>query len=171
MKTLYASFVFLSILSIFSLTVTATHAEELSRNAEPLLESKLNQIITTLYCSCGCERDTIQHCVCENAQRFENEFRDRLAAGATVEQLRNDYIAKYGTQYSAVMPAKGFNVVAYMMPVVIIALLGVIVFLVLKLKRSPQLAQQPAPVGKNRPASNDLYKQIEEELEHYKQRR
>ena len=171
MKTLYASFVFLSILSIFSLTVTTTHAEELSRNADPLLESKVEQLIITLYCSCGCERDTIQHCVCENAQRFENEFRDRLAAGATVEQLRNDYIAKYGTQYSAVMPAQGFNIVAYVMPAVIIALLGAIVFLVLKLKRGSQLAQQPAPVEKNRSTSGELYKQIEEELERYKQRR
>jgi len=171
LKTLHTSFVLLSVISIVSLAAITAHASEVSRNADPSLDSKVEQLTTTLYCFCGCTRETIQHCVCGNSQRLKKEFREEIAAGATVEQLRNEYIAQYGTQYSAVMPAKGFNIVAYVMPVVIIALLGVIVFLVLKSKRASQLTQQPVPIEKKPSAPNDLYKQIETELERYKQQR
>ena len=161
----------LFLLLIVSYPITGARACEVSRNADPSLDSKVEQLTTTLYCFCGCTRETIQHCVCGNAQRLKKEFREELAAGATVEQLRNEYIAQYGTQYSAVMPAKGFNIVAYVMPAVIIALIGVIVFLVLKSKRASQLTQQPVPIEKKTSAPNDLYKQIEADLERYKQQR
>jgi cytochrome c-type biogenesis protein CcmH/NrfF len=69
------------------------------------------------------------------------------------------------------MPAKGFNIVAYAMPAVIIGLLGVIVFLVLKSKRSAALTQSSVATEPQQPASADQYEQIEEELKRYKQQR
>ena len=160
----------LLIFSIASLPISVAYAQDESTKVNPSLESKLEQLTTSVYCYCGCTRETIQHCVCGNAQGVEDEFRKRLAAGGAVEQIRNDYIAAHGTEYSALMPAEGFNIVAYAVPaIILVLLLGVVVFVVLKLKSGSQLA--PRPVSTEQQPSVDRYKQIEEELEHYKQQR
>ena len=171
MKSLHNLSTFLFVLSIISFPIAVAYAVEDSSKADTLLESKLEQLTTSVYCYCGCTRETIQHCVCGAAQQVESQFRGRLAAGQTVEQLRDEYISKYGTQYSALMPPKGFNIVAYVMPAVIILLLGVGVFLVLKLKSRPSLAPQPVATEQQPATSTDRYKQIEKELELYKQER
>ena len=155
----------------FSCLISVADAQEQTLVTDPSLESNLEQLVTSVYCHCGCVRETIENCVCGNAQQIETDFRNRLAAGGTVQQIRTDYLARYGTQYSALMPAKGFNIVAYAMPAVIIVLLGVIVFLVLRSKRRAAPAKSPASTEPQQSASADQYEQIEEELERYKQQR
>ena len=99
------------------------------------------------------------------------DFRNRLSAGGTVQQIRADYLAKYGTQFSALMPAQGFNIVAYAMPAVIMVLIGVIVFLVLRSKRRATLLDSTVPTEQQPQESASRFDEIEEELERYKQRR
>ena len=149
------------------------YAGEVSENgnANPSLEAELEQLTTSVYCYCGCTRETIQHCVCGTAQQVEDDFRNRLAAGGTVKQIRDDYIATYGTQYFALMPPTGFNLVAYIMPVVIIVVLGGVVFLVIRSKMGSSTTTQPAPVQTSESVSEDVQKQIEAELERVKQQR
>ena len=158
----------LLILICFSCLISVADTQE---QASPSLESNLDQLMTSVYCHCGCVRETIKHCVCGVAQGIETDFRNRLSAGGTVQQIRDDYLARRGTQYSALMPAKGFNIVAYAMPAVIIVLLGVIVFLVLRSKRKAALAKSPVTKEPQQPRSTDQYEQIEEELERYKQQK
>ena len=161
----------LLILMSFSCLISMADAQEQVRTTDPSFESNLDQLMTSVYCSCGCVRETIKHCVCGVAQQIEMDFRNRLITGGTVQQIRADYLARHGTQYSALMPAKGFNIVAYAMPAVIIVLLGVIVFLVLRSKRKAALAKSPVTKEPQQPRSTDQYEQIEEELERYKQQR
>ena len=161
----------LLILMSFSCLISMADAQEQARTTDPSFESNLDQLMTSVYCSCGCVRETIKHCVCGVAQQIEMDFRNRLITGGTVQQIRADYLARHGTQYSALMPAKGFNIVAYAMPAVIIVLLGVIVFLVLRSKRKAVLAKSPVTKERQQPRSTDQYEQIEEELERYKQQR
>lgn len=159
------------ILLFLSCLILVVDAQEQVSTTDSSFESNLDQLMTSVYCYCGCVRETIKHCVCGVAQQIETDFRNRLSAGRTVQQIRDNYLARHGTQYSALMPAKGFNIVAYAMPAVIIALIGVIVFLVLRSKRSAALAKSPASTEPQESASTNQYKQIEEELERYKQRR
>ena len=161
----------LFILISFSFLIQMAAAQEQASTTDPSLEANLDQLMTSVYCYCGCVRETIKHCVCGVAQQIETDFRNRLSAGETVQQIRDDYLARRGTQYSALMPAKGFNIVAYAMPAVIIVLIGVIVFLVLKSKRRAALAKSSVSTGPKRSASTDQYEQIEQELERYKQQR
>ena len=160
----------LLILISFSFLIQV-NAQEQTSTTNPSLESDLDQLMTSVYCHCGCVRETIKHCVCGVAQQIEVDFRNRLIGGDTVEKIRTDYLARWGTQFSALMPAKGFNIVAYAMPAVIIVLLGVIVFLVLKSKRSAALAKSAVSTEPQESASTDQHEQIEEELERYKQQR
>jgi cytochrome c-type biogenesis protein CcmH/NrfF len=161
----------LLILICFSLLTWVADAQEQEITTDPSLESNLEELTTSVYCYCGCVRETIRNCVCGTAQQVEMDFRNRLSAGGTVQQILADYLAKYGTQFSALMPAKGFNIVAYAMPAVIIVLVGVIVFLVLRSKRKAALAKSPVTKEPQQPRSTDQYEQIEEELERYKQQR
>ena len=131
-------------------------------------ESKLNELLTTVYCYCGCERETIEVCVCGTAEQIEDDFRSRLLAGQTVEQIRTNYLDTYGPQFYAVMPAKGINLIAYIMPVVILALIGGIAFAVLRKSRQPSVSTADgADVSKQQVADTTL-KQVEAELERYK---
>ncbi len=168
LKSLYT---ILLVLLLISFPILVTYAQEQGITTPPSLESKLEELTTSVYCHCGCTREIIQQCVCGTAQQIESEFRNRLIAGWTVEQIRDNYIATHGTQYSALMPVEGFNIVAYAMPAVIIVLLGVIVFLVLRSKCRAELAEPPVSTEPQPSASADQYEQIEEELERYKQRR
>ena len=161
----------LLILISFICLISAANPQEQAPTTDPSLESKLDQLMTSVYCHCGCVRETIKYCFCRFAQGIETDFRNRLIGGGTVEQIRTDYLARWGTQFSALMPAKGFNIVAYAMPAVIIVLLGVIVFLVLRSKRSASLATTSASTEPQDSASTNQHEQIEEELERYKQQR
>ena len=161
----------LLILISFSCLILVLDAQEQAATTDPSLEANLDRLMTSVYCYCGCVRETIKHCVCGVAQGIETDFRNRLSTGGTVQQIRDDYLARHGTQYSALMPAKGFNIVAYAMPAVIIVLIGVIVFLVLKSKRRAALAKSSVSTKPQRSASTDQYEQIEQDLERYKQQR
>ena len=161
----------LLILMSFGCLILAASGQKQASASEPALESNLEKLMTSVYCHCGCVRETIRNCVCGTAQQIESEFRSLLAAGGTVQQIRSDYIEMYGTQFSALMPVKGFNIVAYVMPAVIIILLGVIIFLVLRSKRSATLRDSTAPTEQLPPKSAGRYDEIEEELERYKQLR
>ena len=168
MKSCYSV---LLILTSFSCLIFLADAQDQASATDASFESNLDQLMTSVYCYCGCVRETIKHCVCVTAQRIEIDFRNRLNAGETVQQIRDGYLARAGTQYSALMPAKGFNIVAYAMPAIIIVLIGVIVFVVFRSKRKVELAKSPISAESQEAASVDQYEQIEQELERYKQRR
>ena len=165
----------LRITLVFGLTLGANtlfvSANETNDGAGSSIDAQLEQLKTSVYCYCGCTRETIQQCVCLTARQIEDGFRNRLLAGSSVEQIRNDYITKYGTQFSALMPPTGFNLVAYIMPVIIIILIGTVIFLVIKSKMRPSITSQPEPLEKSAGVSDDVQKQIETELDSLKQER
>ena len=150
--------------------IAPAHAQtETPRTADidAAIASKLEELLTTVYCYCGCTRETIKVCVCETAAMIEKDFRNRLLAGQTVEQIRTNYLDTFGPQYYAVMPAEGINLLAYIMPAVILVLIGGIAFFALR-----RFKQQPVTSdvseGPNQQVADTTVKQVEAELERYK---
>ena len=135
------------------------------------VESDLAELLTTVYCYCGCTRETIEVCTCATARNIENNFRDRLLAGETAEQIRTDYLDTYGTQYYAVMPVEGINLLAYAMPVIILVAIGGFAFGVLRRLRQRQPAAAADTTGEKSASevSHETVQQVEAELERYKQ--
>ena len=170
----FISVVLLLIVCSFIVTGYAQTGE--SQTAEPkgvadaTVASDLDELLTTVYCHCGCTRETIEVCTCRWAMEIESDFRDRLLVGETVEQIRTDYLDTYGPQYYAVMPVEGINLLAYTMPIIILALIGGIVFIVLR--RSTGSMQNAAAAGAHEASasqvSDETVKQVEAELESYK---
>ena len=134
------------------------------------IASDLEELLTTVYCYCGCKRLTIEVCTCGTAMDIESDFRDRLLAGETVERIRTDYLDTYGPQYYAVMPVEGINLLAYAMPVIILILIGGVVFVVLR--RSTGSMQKTAAAGAREVStsqvSDETVQQVEAELERYR---
>ena len=169
----FLSIVVFLVVCIFTVTVCAQTGT--SQVAEPEgvtdapVKSDLDELLTTVYCYCGCTRETIEVCTCSTAMAIEQNFRDRLLAGETVEQIRTDYLDTYGPQYYAVMPVEGINLLAYAMPVIILALIGGIVFVVLRRStRSMQKTAAGAHEASASQVSDETVNKVEAELERYK---
>ena len=170
----FVSIVLLLIVCSFIVTGYAQTGE--SEVAEPkdvkdaTVVSDLDELLTTVYCYCGCTRETIEVCTCGTAMDIEQDFRDRLLAGETVEQIRTDYLDTYGPQYYAVMPVEGINLLAYAMPVIILILIGGVVFVVLR--RSTESMQKTAVAGAREVSasqvSDETVQQVEADLERYR---
>jgi cytochrome c-type biogenesis protein CcmH/NrfF len=164
-----------TLLMVCSLVVPSHAQTEASSVSEPQnaentqFESKLKELLTTVYCYCGCERETIEACVCGTAEWLENDFRSRLLAGQTVEQIRTNYLDTYGPQFYAVMPAEGINLIAYIMPVVIFVLIGGVAFTVLRKSKQPVATADGRGASNQQQVSDTTLKQVEAELERYKQ--
>lgn len=150
--------------------IAPVHAQtETPRTADidAAIASKLEELLTTVYCYCGCTRETIKVCVCETAAMIEKDFRNRLLAGQTVEQIRTNYLDTFGPQYYAVMPAEGINLLAYIMPAVILVLIGGVAFFALRrFKQHPVTSD--VSEGPNQQVADTTVKQVEAELERYK---
>ena len=139
---------------------------------DPAFASDLEELLTTVYCYCGCTRETIKVCVCNTALAIEASFKDELTKGKSVDEIRTAYLDQYGSEFYAVMLAEGINLLAYIMPAVILVLIGGVVFVVLR--RSTQsmqgsLATSEAPEKSESEVSDAAVKQVEAELERYKQ--
>ena len=168
----FVSIVVLLLVCPFTVTVCAQTGA--SQVAEPesvtdaAVASDLDELLTTVYCYCGCVRETIEVCTCRTAMRIENNFRDRLLAGETVEQIRTNYLDTHGPQYYAVMPVEGINLLAYAMPIIILVVIGGFAFVVLR--RLMQRTEVSADTRENSVAqvSDETVQQVEAELERYK---
>lgn len=132
--------------------------------ATETFDSQLEDLLTTVYCHCGCVRETIRACVCPTAQNIETDFRDRLLAGGTVDEIRSDYLNKWGPQFSAVMPAEGINLIAYVMPAVILMGIGGVILFV---RRQSRGYIKPQKLG-DKQISDELQQKVESQLDEYK---
>jgi cytochrome c-type biogenesis protein CcmH/NrfF len=151
---------------IFGGIVTAqaqTTESDTSKDFE--FESQLEELLTTLYCPCGCVRETNKACVCATAQAIETHFIDALTEGKTVEEIRTTYLKTYGSEFSAVMKAEGVNLLAYIMPAVILIVIGGVIFVIRHQSRGNEMpSTQP-----DEQISDELQQQVESELEKYKE--
>ena len=149
-----------------------TPVEESKDVEDAAFVSKLDALLTTVYCYCGCTRETIEVCTCGTALGIEASFRDALIQGKTVEEIRTVYLEEHGPQYYAVMPVEGINLLAYAMPLVILVFIGGVVFFVLR--RSVRSMRQTVATADTHEksaseVSDQTVKQVEAELERYKQ--
>ena len=173
-KVVIRNFVrFISIFVAFSFLITGHAQTAVPKDGEvPAFASDLEELLTTVYCHCGCTRETIKVCVCNTAVAIEASFKDELTNGKSVDQIRTAYLDKYGPEFYAVMPAEGINLLAYIMPAVILVLIGGVVFVVLQRStRSMQgtLVTSDAHEKSESEVSDAAVKQVEAELEKYKQ--
>jgi cytochrome c-type biogenesis protein CcmH/NrfF len=110
---------------------------------------------TTLLCDCGCHPQSVHACACGRAAEMRDEMRAMIASGMSGDEVIAHYVKQGGEQVLIVPEAQGFNLVAWLGPLV--ALLGATGVLFLVLRRwSGRRAASIEPL-EAAPAAGDPY--------------
>lgn len=72
-----------------------------------------------------CWRQPLSEHLSEEANRLKAEIRRRLAEGWTEQEIRDHYVRQYGLAILAKPPYQGFHLLAYLLPMLFLAGLGV----------------------------------------------
>ncbi|MCC6928784.1 MAG: cytochrome c-type biogenesis protein CcmH [Gemmatimonadaceae bacterium] len=94
---------------------------------DPVLEEKTRQVASELRCPV-CQGNSIQDSPSELAQEMKGVVRDQLASGKSPDEVKAYFVAKYGEWILLEPKASGFNLVAYLLPVVMVAAGGLVIW-------------------------------------------
>jgi cytochrome c-type biogenesis protein CcmH len=105
------------------------------------LEARTAQVASQLRCPV-CQGLSIQDSPSELSQQMRAVVKDQLRAGKTPDEVKAYFISKYGEWILLEPKARGFNVLVYAMPILLIVVgLGVVFVAVRKWTRPPDTAQ------------------------------
>jgi len=99
---------------------------------DSVLEARTSAVAAQLRCPV-CQGLSIQDSPSELAQQMRSVARDQLAAGRTPDEVKGYFVSKYGEWILLAPKARGFNLVAYVLPV--LAIVGGGVGIVLAVRR------------------------------------
>ena len=107
------------------------------------------QIETDLTCQCGCGLTvhSCNHLNCGSAIPLKKEIAERIATGASRDEILGYFETKYGEKILSAPTTRGFNIAAWTVPFIAIALGGILVGLVLTRWRRATVARESAPSG------------------------
>mgnify|MGYP001813118000 CR=1 FL=1 len=135
-------------------------------------EARARHIEESLVAVC-CFRQALAEHHSERADAMREELRSMMAEGATDEEIVEHFVTKYGERVLLAPEARGFNVLAYVMPA--LALLGGLVitlgFLRQARKGAPSVATTATPSRGGRPSGTafdpGLRARMKEELDRF----
>jgi cytochrome c-type biogenesis protein CcmH len=99
--------------------------------ADSALEARTSAVASQLRCPV-CQGLSIQDSPSELAQSMRAVVRDQLAAGRTPDEVKAYYVSKYGEWILLAPRPSGFNLVAYLLPVVIVLGGGLVIALAVR---------------------------------------
>lgn len=94
---------------------------------DPVLEEKTRQVAAELRCPV-CQGNSLQDSPSELAQEMKGVVRDQLASGKTPEQVKQYFVDKYGEWILLEPKASGFNLVVYLLPLVMVGVGGAVIW-------------------------------------------
>jgi cytochrome c-type biogenesis protein CcmH len=98
------------------------------------------------------------------ADEIRAEVRAMLAEGKSRDEILDHYVAQYGERILAAPRAQGFNILAYVLPWVVLVMGAWLLILLIKKLRSPSPVPSPAKTPDARYASR-----IEKELKEFEE--
>jgi cytochrome c-type biogenesis protein CcmH/NrfF len=113
---------------------------------------------------CPTCKTTLQMSNAPVAERMRAFIRQRIAAGDTKSEIKDKLVAQFGESVLAAPPARGFNLLAWLVPIVG-GLIAVVVVAMLARRWSRGRAGAPAgPSADGRPLDPGLERRVDEEL-------
>jgi cytochrome c-type biogenesis protein CcmH len=105
--------------------------------ADSVLEARTAEVAAQLRCPV-CQGLSIQDSPSELSQQMRSVVKDQLRAGKSPDEVKAYFISKYGEWILLEPKPKGFNVLVYAMPILLVAVgLGWIVLAVRKWTHPP----------------------------------
>lgn len=132
-------------------------------SAQPAEDPQIKEVLDALICRCGCNL-SVYECentmTCDIAVRMRADAEKKLAKGMSPPQVLDSFAASYGERVLAAPTKEGFNLIAWILPFVGLAIGSVTVAFVLRawLRQRGTAEQAPPEVDPNFAAA------IEEEV-------
>jgi cytochrome c-type biogenesis protein CcmH len=136
--------------------VPPTHASE----QRPTLADLANEVI------CPTCHTTIDQSSSPIALRMKAFIRERIAAGDTKSEIKDKLVAQFGESVLAAPPRSGFNLLAWLLPLVGAAVgATVLAMLARRWRRGKPESWEPGPSSNGRSSlTPDLDRRVDEEL-------
>lgn len=127
------------------------------------------QAFTSLACSCGgCPHEALSSCRCGFADRYRDEVRAMIGQGLSLEQIKAEWVKRYGNESLTVPPNSGGNQFLYVVPLVlIVAAAGVVITALRHFRRREEERSQKVAAAGGAPAprdDDDYDKKLDDEL-------
>jgi cytochrome c-type biogenesis protein CcmH len=153
------------LLVLFFVVVASAQAQE----APNVTADEVNDVARELWCPL-CSGVRLDGCELKACDQMKDEIAIRLAEGEDTASIKNYFVSQYGPQVLGEPPREGFNLLAWILPFVV--LLGGGVFLVTRgrqmLQRSPANSTTVDASGTAPQTDSDPYAQrLEQELARY----
>ena len=127
-------------LALLLLTVTSARGAM----PTPVNEETVHEIAAQLRCVV-CQSLSVADSPSETANQMRGIIRERLAAGETPAQVRDYFVEKYGPWILLSPPRRGFDLLVWVAPFVVLGVGLVVVGLVLRRwRRAPSPVRPPA---------------------------
>ncbi len=146
------------VLSLVAAAVAAAPAY--ASEQHPTLADLENEVI------CPTCHTTIDQSSSPIAVRMKAFIRERIAAGDTKTEIKDKLVAQFGESVLAAPTRSGFNLLAWLLPLVGIALgAGALAILARRWRRGKPASSEPGPTSNGRAAlTPDLDRRVDEEL-------
>jgi cytochrome c-type biogenesis protein CcmH len=160
MKTFRILFFFV-LLSLGMAVLATGTAQAQDPTPRPVTANEVNAIAKQLYCPV-CENIPLDVCGTTACEQWRQKIRDLLVEGKNEAEIKAYFVEYYGDRVLAAPPARGFNWLVYVVPVIAILAGALILFRVFK------NWHKPLPAGKAQmPASipdDEYVRRLEEDL-------
>lgn len=124
---------------------TAPPAASLTTLDDSVLEARTSAVAAELRCPV-CQGLSIQDSPSDLAKSMRSVVREQLAQGRSPDQVRSYFVARYGEWILLTPKASGFNLVAYIGPLLVVVGGGLVIALaVRRWTRSPDARSVESP--------------------------
>ncbi len=128
-------------------------------------DAQVKEVAKELACLCDtCPRRPLDECACGWADKNRQRIADALTAGQDKQTIVAAFVKDFGQEAFSSPPAEGFFLTAWVMPFLVLALGGLLVWIVIR----NWSQNKPAPVtvqASEVEANDDFRSRLEQELE------
>ena len=108
------------------------------------VEAEARRIETRLMAPC-CGATTLAQHHSPEADEMKEEIRSLLAQGWTEQRILDHFVERHGETIFSAPPARGFNLLAYLLPLLALVLGPLVIWRVLRRNRPPTERDAPLP--------------------------
>ena len=160
MTRIKLTFLSLSIVLVFSFLTTSLAFAQ----AKTPTDNDVNAIASQLFCPV-CENTPLDVCPTQACHDWRELIRAKLAEGWTEQQIKDYFAEQYGARVLAEPPAKGLNLLVYIIPaVLIIAGAAFLAKAFQSMSENSKRSRQEDLLNEGEDNDDSYAKQIEEEL-------
>ncbi len=123
-----------------------------------------SEIETELMCDCGCG-DVLVNCTCERSEEMRTIISGMINEGQTKVQILGIFVAQFGEVILSSPPRKGFNLVAYGLPMTGFIFGSVVAVTMARRWRSSRRDEEDEESDADDDVSEEMEERIRKELE------